>query len=154
MYYRRGALLFFKVMCRQISRSHRTKNRRFLPKLGLSLLFFFRSFIKFQGHTGWNICHLNLIWVRLLGRSQLSNLSDLPCSTTTNILLTKSNLKFESRATAVYVAMSPHYLDGKYRSRLHPQLRKMRVSVFAGDWMCEIELRQTGVICFPWRQRS
>ena len=31
---------------------------------------------------------------------------------------------------------------------------KMRVSVFAGDWACEIELRQTGVICFPWRQRS
>ena len=26
--------------------------------------------------------------------------------------------------------------------------------VFAGDWACEIELRQTGVICFPWRQRS
>ena len=30
----------------------------------------------------------------------------------------------------------------------------MRVLVFAGDWACEIELRQTGVICFPWRQRS
>ena len=25
---------------------------------------------------------------------------------------------------------------------------------FAGDWACGIELRQTGVICFPWRQRS
>ena len=31
---------------------------------------------------------------------------------------------------------------------------KMRVPVFAGGWACEIELRQTGVICFPWRQRS
>ena len=30
----------------------------------------------------------------------------------------------------------------------------MRVLVFAADWACEIELRQTGVICFPWRQRS
>ena len=30
----------------------------------------------------------------------------------------------------------------------------MRVLVFAGDWACEIELRQTGVICSPWRQRS
>ena len=30
----------------------------------------------------------------------------------------------------------------------------MRVLVFAGDWACEIELRQTVVICFPWRQRS
>ena len=36
----------------------------------------------------------------------------------------KSNLKFESRATAVAVAMSPRYRGGKYRSRLHPWLRK------------------------------
>ena len=32
---RRGALLFFKVIC-QISRSHGSKNRRFWPKLGVS----------------------------------------------------------------------------------------------------------------------
>ena len=42
---------------------------------------FSRSFIKFQGHTGWKINHLNPISVRLLGPSQLSNPSDLPCST-------------------------------------------------------------------------
>ena len=41
--------------------------------------FFSGSSIKFQGHTGWKIDDLNLIWVRLLGRSQLSNPSDLPC---------------------------------------------------------------------------
>ena len=35
-----------------------------------------------------------------------------------------------------------------------PPVAKMRVSVFAGDWACEIELRQTSIICFPWRQRS
>ena len=35
-----------------------------------------------------------------------------------------------------------------------PPVAKMRVPVFAGDLACEIELRQTGVICFPWRQRS
>ena len=35
--------------------------------------------ISFQGHTGWKIDDLNPIWVRLLGRSQLSNPSDLPC---------------------------------------------------------------------------
>ena len=35
-----------------------------------------------------------------------------------------------------------------------PPVAKMRVLVFAGDWACEIELRQTSVICFPWRQRS
>ena len=45
-------------------------------------------------------------------------------STATNILLIKSNLKFESRATAVSVAMSPRYLDGKYRSRLHHRSQK------------------------------
>ena len=41
---------------------------------------FFESSIKFQGHKGWKIDDLNPIWVRLLGRSQLSNPSDLPCS--------------------------------------------------------------------------
>ena len=40
---------------------------------------FSRSSIKFQGHTGWKIYDLNPIWVRLLGRLQLSNRSDLPC---------------------------------------------------------------------------
>ena len=37
------------------------------------------SSIKFQRHTGWKIEDLNPIWVRLLGWSQLSNPSDLPC---------------------------------------------------------------------------
>ena len=49
MLYRRRALLFFRLI-HQISRSHRRK-----------------------------IGDLNPIWVRLLGRSQLSNPSDLPC---------------------------------------------------------------------------
>ena len=49
MWYRRRALLFFGVI-HQISRSH-----------------------------GRKIGDLNPIWVRLLGRSQLSNPSDLPC---------------------------------------------------------------------------
>ena len=40
---------------------------------------FLGSSIKFQGHMGWKIDDLNPIWVRLLGRSQLSNPSDLPC---------------------------------------------------------------------------
>ena len=41
--------------------------------------YFSRSSIKFQGHTGKKIDDLNPIRVRLLGRSQLSNPSDLPC---------------------------------------------------------------------------
>ena len=40
---------------------------------------FMGSSIKFQGHTGWKIDEFNPIWVRLLGLSQLSNPSDLPC---------------------------------------------------------------------------
>ena len=36
------------------------------------------SSIKFQGHTCCKI-DLNPIWARLLGRSQLSNPSDMPC---------------------------------------------------------------------------
>ena len=40
---------------------------------------FFGSSIKFPGHTSWKIDEFNPIWVRLLGRSQLSNPSDLPC---------------------------------------------------------------------------
>ena len=41
--------------------------------------YFWGSSIKFQGHTGWKIDNFNPIWVRLLGQSQLSNPSDLPC---------------------------------------------------------------------------
>ena len=52
-------------------------------------------------------------------------------STATNILLIKNNLNFESRATAVFVAMSPRYLGGKYRSRLHPRSQKC-VCLFCG----------------------
>ena len=37
------------------------------------------SSVKLQGHTAQKIVDLNPIWVRLLGWSQLSNPSDLPC---------------------------------------------------------------------------
>ena len=39
-----------------------------------------RPSIKFQGHKGQKIDDFDQIWARLLGRSQLSNPSDLPCS--------------------------------------------------------------------------
>ena len=45
-------------------------------------------------------------------------------STATNSMLIKSNLKVESRTTAVSVAMSPRYLGGKHRSRPHPRSQK------------------------------
>ena len=41
--------------------------------------YFLRLSIKFQGHTGCTIYDLDPIWVRLLGRWQLSNPSDLHC---------------------------------------------------------------------------
>ena len=41
--------------------------------------YFSRSSIKFQGHAGWKIDDLNPISARLLGGSQLSNPSGLPC---------------------------------------------------------------------------
>ena len=94
----------FKVI-HEILRSHKTKNHQFWPELsfsGLQLQFeftdgfemmhnvwhsievvpycFFRSSIEFQGHTGRKINNLNPVTVRLLGRSLLSNPSDLPCS--------------------------------------------------------------------------
>ena len=103
-YHRRGVLLFFMVI-RQISRSHGTKYCQFWTKLGVSRLHlqfeftdvfemmhkawrnieevpfhFFRSSIKFEGHTGKKIDNFKPIWVRLLGLSQLPNPSDLPCS--------------------------------------------------------------------------
>ena len=41
--------------------------------------YFSRSYIKFQGHTGWKFDDLDQICTRLLGQSQLTNPSDLPC---------------------------------------------------------------------------
>ena len=79
----------------------RQKNHQFWPELsfsGLQLQFeftdgfemmhnvwhstywFFWSSIEFQGHTGRKIDNLNPVRVRLLGRSLLSNPSDLPHS--------------------------------------------------------------------------
>ena len=48
-------------------------------KKACPMVFQERSSTKFQGHMGWKVDDLNPIWVRLLGRSQLSNPSDLPC---------------------------------------------------------------------------
>ena len=56
---------------------------------------FWRSSLKFQGHTGWKIDDWNPIWVRLLGRSQLSNPSDLPCFNISSFIETRINQSFE-----------------------------------------------------------
>ena len=44
-------------------------------------------------------------------------------------MLNKSNLNNESRASVVFVAKSPRYHDGKYRSQLHPRSRKYACQV-------------------------
>ena len=53
------------------------------------------SSIIFWGHKGWKIDDLNPIWVRLLGRSQLSNPSDLPCLS--------SSIKFQGHRRQIIV---------------------------------------------------
>ena len=83
---RRGALLFFKVIC-QISRSHGSKNRRIWPRLGVSGLqlqfeftngykmlrkawssieevpyCFSRSYVKFRGHMALKIVEFDPNW--------------------------------------------------------------------------------------------
>ena len=77
-------------------------------------------------------------------------------ATATAILLIKNNLKFESRYESNR-SLRCHVTTlslWKVSQSPPPPVTKMRVPVFAVDWACEIELRQTGVICFPWRTRS
>ena len=58
MLLRRGALLFFKVIC-QISRSHSSKNRRIWPRLGVS-----RLLLQFEYYTnGYEMMHK--VWSRV-----------------------------------------------------------------------------------------
>ena len=56
---------------------------------------FASSSVKFEGHTRREINDLNPIWVRLLGRSQLSNPSKLPCLSSFYIYEVKSKPVFE-----------------------------------------------------------
>ena len=97
---KRRSMLLLKVI-RQISKSHRTKNRLFWPELSVSdpqlqsfshrwlqnyaqslkwhkRLLFFRPSVKFQCHMDRNMDDLNPICGRFPGQSQLSNPSDLP----------------------------------------------------------------------------
>ena len=68
--------------------------------------YFSRSSIKFQGHTGRKIDDLNWIWEGLLGRSQLSNPSDLPCSLS-RLFRQKSRKTSKLRVTGLCGGNSP-----------------------------------------------
>ena len=77
--------------------------------------FFSGSSIKFQRHTGWKIEDLNPIWVRLLGRSQLSNPSDLPCFVLFYLfkysLISIHSIEKNSKITAVVVIPNTLWLN-------------------------------------------
>ena len=102
---RRGALLFFKVGHTSNCKVTRLKKSSILTQIGRfrtvtpvwihwwiwndtqSLMLYRRCVLLFIGvihqisrSHGPTIDDFNPIWVRLLGRSQLSNPSDLPCS--------------------------------------------------------------------------
>ena len=47
---------------------------------------------KLRGHMGWKMDDSNPIWVRLQGRSQLSNPSDLPCYYLVSIKMMHSSI--------------------------------------------------------------
>ena len=90
-------------------------------------------------------------WPECIFRSLLQFL----VSTATNILLIKSNLKFEPRATAVSVAMSPRYLGSKYRSRLHPRSRKCAWYILRETGRVKSNCaRPVSSASRAWRQRS
>ena len=74
-------------------------------------------------------------------------------STATNILLIKSNYSL-NREQPQSPLPCHHIILAASITVTSTPVAKMRMIVFVGDWSCEIELRQTGVICFPWRQWS
>ena len=95
-------------------------------------------------------------------------------SLSANILLIKSKLKLESRASVVGVAMSPHNIRGKYRGRPHPRWRMClrqfffsaeRVSWTVSEWChrlattssimwCDSRLNFCGTLSSPTKMAS
>ena len=71
---------------------------------------FSRSFVKFLGHTGRKMKDSNPIWVIFLGRSRLSNPSDLPCS--------RSSIKFEGNMGWKIDDLNPIWVRLQGRSQL------------------------------------
>ena len=76
--------------------------------------YFTRSYIKFQGHRGWKIDDLDQICARLLGRSQLSNPSDWPCS--------RSYIKLQGHMGKKIVEFYPNWALPDYNSSLNSSL--------------------------------
>ena len=86
-----------------------------------------RPSIKFQGHKGQKIDDLDQIWARLLGRSQLSNPSDLPCLFSIYIITTNFSIcqKVHNKNTCIMIQLfyfklqNIHYLwQNEYKIEL------------------------------------
>ena len=89
---------------------------------------FSRSSIKFQGHTGRKIDDLNPIWVRILGRSQLTNPSDLPCSS--------SYVKFQGHTAKKIVDFDPNWAFPDCNSSLNsPMAMKWCTKLVTPVWI-------------------
>ena len=73
--------------------------------------------INFQDHTGWKIDYLNPVWVRLLGRSQLSNPSDLPLFL---LQFLSSSLDHRSITSKFVTRTAPSCIDNSWRSTTLP----------------------------------
>ena len=111
--------LFFKVIC-QISRSHRTKNRRFWSELSVSGLYlqleftdgyemmhkawssirevpysFSRSSVKFRGHTGPKFADFDPNWVFPDCNSSLIAPMDLKWCTKLDVLFKRCPIVFQ-----------------------------------------------------------
>ena len=107
---------------------------------------FSRLSCKFQGHMGWKINHFNPIWVRLLGRSQLSNPLDLPCFIT--ILIHK----------VIYICLQLTTFNGMVQVRysnmpaicVHPYVPEILLSVWCGQFVFCSRVNQNG---FGFRRR-
>ena len=85
--------------------------------------YFSGSYIKFRGHTGWRIDDSNSIWERLLGLSQLSNPSDLPCS--------RSYVKLQGHTALKIVEFDPNWA--------FPDCNSSLKSPMATKWCTKLE---------------
>ena len=98
------------------------------------VLLFPSSSIKFQGNTGWKMDDLDQIWARILGRSQLSNPSDLPCSCCFREFLAQG-------------APSEINIDGKTMDKTLNEIKNpSRWEVIPNQWLNAKDCWSTGVM--------
>ena len=97
--HRRGALLFFKVIC-QISRSHGSKNRRIWPRLGVSGLL-----LQFEYTNGYEMMHK--AW---------SSVEEVP------YCFSSSSVKFQGYTALKIAEFDPDWAFPNYNCSLNTQM--------------------------------